>query len=118
MMLQQQVFAQAMLLAGDMEGKQADLLNMLCTAATASLGARLREGLTPEDCKVEFIAAASLLALAGLNETYATGKTEEFKAGDLTVKRSSKDPAYNCLYRQAEMLIQPYLQDTFAFRGV
>ena len=77
MMLQQQVFAQAMLLAGELDTRQTNLLNALCTAVTASLTARLREGLTPDDCKADFIAAASLLALADLNGVGSVEQVEE-----------------------------------------
>ena len=119
MTLAEQVFVQAALLAGDLDGRQTDLLNVLCAAATISLTARLREGLTPDDCKADFIAAASLFALASLNEAGDTSQMEEFKAGDLTVKQSSKkDAASRCLYNQAELMISPYLKDRFAFVGV
>ena len=55
MTLRDQVLAQAMLLAGELDSKQAELLGALCTASTASLAARLREGLTPQDCKADFL---------------------------------------------------------------
>ena len=67
MTLTEQVFAQAALLAGELDGRQTNLLRLLCGASASSLTARLREGLTPEDCKADFIAAASLLALAQLD---------------------------------------------------
>ena len=96
------------------------LLRLLCGASASSLTARLREGLTPEDCKADFIAAASLLALAQLNGVDDDTQVEEFKAGDLTVKQGSKnrDAASQCLQRQAELMIAPYLKDGFSFRGV
>lgn len=120
MTLKEQVFAQAALLAGDLEGRQADLLRVLCAASTASLTARLKDGLTPDDCKADFVAAASLFALASLNSVDEHVKVEEFKAGDLTVKQSasSKDTASRCLHHQAELMISPYLKDRFSFRGV
>ena len=120
MTLKEQVFAQAALLAGDLDGRQTDLLNILCAASTASLAARLKDGLTPDDCKADFVAAASLIALASLNSVDEDTKVEEFKAGDLTVKQSggTKDAASRCLERQAEMMILPYLKDRFAFQGV
>ena len=119
MTLKDQVFAQAALLAGDLSGRQTDLLEVLCTASTAALRARLKEGLTPEDCKADFIAAASLFALAALNEAESGDQVEEFKAGDLTVKQGSRaDAASRCLYNQAELMISPYLKDRFAFLGV
>lgn len=118
MTLKEQVFAQAALLAGQLEGEQRDLLNTLCMASTVSLTARLREGLTPDDCKADFIAAASLYALAALNSaTQGTGM-EQITAGDLTLRRSGGDAASKCLYNQAELMIAPYLKDRLAFRGV
>lgn len=117
MMLGEQVFAQALLLAGDLDAQEADLLHALCAAATASLRVRLKKGLTPEDCKADFIAAASLYALSAM-ETAAGGGAEEFRAGDLTVKRSGGSAASNCLRNQAELVITPYLEDRFAFLGV
>ena len=119
MILAEQVFSQAMLLAGELEDKQEALLKILCGAATASLSARLRDGIAPEDCRADFVAAASLFALAALNEAQDPNQVEEFKAGDLTVKQGSrKDAASRCLHNQAELMITPYLKDRFAFLGV
>jgi len=120
MMLSQQVFAQALLLAGELDEKQSQLLQVLCSAAASSLAARLREGITPEDCKADFIAAASLYALAALGDADEQIRVEEFKAGDLTVRQGGehRDAASRCLQRQAEMMILPYLKDRFSFLGV
>ena len=120
MILGEQVYAQALLLAGDLDERQARLLEVLCSAATASLTSRLRDGITPEDCKADFIAAASLYALASLGDVADTVQVEEFKAGDLSVRQSSerRDAASNCLQRQADMMILPYLKDRFSFMGM
>ena len=118
MTLKEQVFAQAALLAGQLEGSRLEMLDVLCTASVASLTARLRPGLTPEDCKADFVAAASLYALAALNEVGHTDRLEEISAGDLTLRKSSADAAANCLRNQAEIMIVPYLKDRFSFRGV
>lgn len=118
MTLKEQVFAQAALLAGQLEGSRLEMLDVLCTASVASLTARLRPGLTPEDCKADFVAAASLYALAALNEVGDTDRLEEISAGDLTLRKSSTDAAANCLRNQAEIMIVPYLKDRFSFRGV
>ncbi len=120
MMLADQVYAQAAMLAGKLEEKQAGLLRVLCGISTSSLTARLKEGLTPGDCKADFVAAASLYALAALNEAAQDTDLQEFKAGDLSIKKGSsgKDAASRCLERQAEMIIGPYLKDHFAFLGV
>ena len=118
MMLTEQIFAQAALLAGPLEEQQTQLLKVLVQAAESSLRNRLRDGLTEEDCKADFVAAASLYALAALNEAGRTGGLEEFRAGDLTVKRSGMDTSSKCLQRQADLIIQPFLKDSFSFVGV
>ena len=120
MMLSEQVYAQALLMAGQLEERQTQLLQVLCSAAASSLESRLRDGITAEDCKADFIAAASLYALASLNDVEETVQLEEFQAGDLTIRQSRdrRDPASNCLQRQADMLILPYLKDRFSFLGV
>ena len=118
MMLGEQVFAQAAMLAGELDGRETNLLHVLCAATTSSLTARLKKGLRPEDCKADFVAAASLYALAALEEAGGTCDVAEFRAGDLTVKRSGGSAASNCLFNQAELVIAPYLEDRFAFLGV
>ena len=118
MMLREQVLAQALLLAGELDDQQMELLGVLCTASTASLAARLREGLTPQDCKADFVAAASLFALAAMSSVDDMDQLQQFKIGDVTLHRGSKDAASNCLRHQAEMMIAPYLKDCFSFRGV
>ena len=118
MTLTEQIYAQALLLAGELEQKQMELLKILCRGANNSLASRLRDGLTPEDCKADFIAAASLLALAALNQVGEDAAVEQITAGDLTVKKGSRDAAANCLRSQAELMLAPYLQDRFSFLGV
>lgn len=119
MTLEEQVYAQALVLAGSLEEERKPLLMALCTAATGILSAQLREGLTPEDCKADFVAAASLLALANFNGA-CQGEPSEFRVGEVTLKRDtqSRDTASNCLRHQAELMISPYLKDRFAFLGV
>lgn len=118
MMLTEQVYAQSLLLAGELSRQQCDILNVLCRSSVAALTARLREGLTPEDCKADFIAAASLLALSALNGVGEESAVEQITAGDLTIKTGNRDAAANCLRTQAELMMTPYLQDRFSFLGV
>ena len=118
MSLKEQVFAQAALLAGQLEQSQMEMLRALCAATAASLTARLKEGLRPEDCKADFIAAASLYALSSLNAVKDTGNLEQISAGDLTIRKGSADAASNCLRNQADLMIAPYLKDRFSFLGV
>lgn len=119
MTLTEQVYAQALLMAGDMEQEKKTLLELLCQGATTALAARLRDGLTPEDCRADFVAAASLLALASFNGAARTG-VERFQAGEVSfqLSQAGADAASACLRRQAELLIGPYLKDRFSFLGV
>ncbi len=120
MTVEELVFAQAKVLAGELEKNQEAMLKLLCAMAASSMAARLRKGLRPEDCKAEFVAAASLLALAALGGASDDKEIQEFQAGDLTVKRGGigKDAASRCLRTQAEILMGPFLQDRFSFAGV
>lgn len=118
MMLTEATFAQAALLAGQLDEQQTQLLQLLCRVSCSSLASRLREGITPEDCKADFVAAASLFALAALNEAGQADTLEEFRAGDLTVRRSRTDTPSKCLHHQAELIIMPFLKDGFVFQGV
>ena len=118
MSLTQQIFAQAVMLAGAIEPKQEALLRLLCGSAAAYMGSRLREGIRPEDCKADFVAAASLYALAALSESGENADLESFTAGDVTVRRNNSNAAARCLRHQADLMISPYSADRFAFRGV
>ena len=77
---------------------------------------RLRPGITAEDCRSDFVSAGSLLALAALSES--DGGPERFTAGELTIQRGSQSAAAQCLRGQAELLMMPYVRDSFAFLGV
>ena len=118
MTLSEQVYAQAALLAGELPDRQKGILHALCAVSAASLAARLREGLQPEDCKADFVAAASLWSLAALNGVDEEASVEQITAGDLTIRKGGRDAASNCLRSQAELMITPYLKDRFSFMGV
>ena len=120
MRLTEQIFTHALLLVRDCESDQQQLLRTLCQASEQSLRAKLQEGLTPEDCLADFVAAASLFALSAMNSVEDVASVSEFKAGDLTVKTNgvARDAASRCLQHQAELVIAPYLKDNFAFLGV
>ena len=118
MSLVQQVYAQAAVLAGELTQQQSRILEALCTAGTTAMAARLRDGLTPADCKADFIAAASLMALAALDGLDDERNVEQITAGDLTMRRGSKGSAANYLRAQAALLMAPYLQTGFTFLGV
>jgi len=114
-MMQDQVVARAVLMAGELDGQKMELLRVLCAAAISGLTMRLKDGLTAEDCREEFITAASLHAMAAMSSFEET--VQEFKAGDLTVKQN-RDGYSTGLEQQAEKLMKPYLRDCFVFSGV
>lgn len=118
MTLTEQIYAQALVLIRDLEDGNRPLLELLCRSAEVSLQAKLRSGMTPEDCKADFIAAASLYAVAAMSEVDETAQLEQISAGDLTLRRSSCDAAACCLRYQAELMMLPYVKDRFAFMGV
>lgn len=114
----EQVFAQAKVLSGVEEEQQLELLRMFCQAAVTTLTARLRENLTPEDCVADFVASASLLALAALSETDPLANYQQIQLGDVTIRPNGGGTAAQCLRYQAEMMMLPYCGDGFSFRGV
>ena len=116
MSLTEQIYAQALVMAGKLSQEQDALLRMLCRVARTSLEGRLRSGLTPEDLRADFVAAGSLLALAALSESDSC--PERFTAGELTVQRGSSSAAARCLRSQAELILVPYVRDSFTFLGV
>lgn len=118
MSLVEQIYAQALVLIQDSTEINHPMLEILCRSAENALRGKLRDGITPEDCKADFIAAASLLALAALSEMDDVSQIEQIRTGDLTLRRGSTDSAACCLRYQAEILMMPYLQDKFAFLGV
>ena len=120
-MMNEQVFARAVRMAGKLDNRQTELLRILCDVSAEALTARLKEGLTPADCGESFLTAAGLYALADLCIVAEDLQVREFKAGDLTVKQDqNRDPEAVCrrLQKQGESLMAPYLKDRFSFAGV
>ena len=118
MSLLEQIQAHAQLMAGAGSPQMMEMLKTLCQASASYLENRLRDGLTPEDCKADFVAAASLMALAALDGLDEERGVEQITAGDLTIRKGSKAAAANCLRTQAELMMAPYMKDGFIFRGV
>ena len=107
MTVSDQVLNQAELLAGEMDER----LRLLCAVTVGSLSRQLRDGLTPEDIREDFVAVASLLAYA----RWSRGQeVQEFRAGDLTVKKGQAGNPEG----EALALLAPYLKPGFAFLGV
>ncbi len=96
------------------------LLESLCVCAEAQIAGRLARGVTPEGCAETFTCAAALLAAAGLLSCRGAGGTEQFTAGEVSLRFSGDTGgAAAALQRQAEAMMAPYWQDdAFAFRGV
>lgn len=118
MTLTEQTYAQAVLLSGTEDARQAALLSLFCQSAVNHLTLRLRDGLTPEDCKADFVAASALYALAALSETDEVSNLERVQLGDVTLQPGSSSAAARCLRTQAGLMMAPYLKENFSFRGV
>ncbi len=106
---------------GGVSEAQRGPLEVLCRSAKAELAGRLREGVTPKDCRPAFVLGCAWLALAGLaGGAYSDGV--EFTAGEVTVRESGGGQAREraaALRLQAETVLGPYLKDRgFLFRGV
>ena len=118
MTLIDEVYAHARILAPQMNGECQAMLEALCRSTTVSLKARLRENLTVEDCKTDFVTAAGMLALAAMSQISDLGQLDQITAGDLTLRRGGGGMAEECLRSQAELLMAPYVADPFVFVGV
>ena len=118
MTLTNQTLAQALLLAGQMDEQQEKLLELFCISAVTQLTARLRPGVTPDDCKAAFVASCALYALAAFTETDPVEGMQRVQIGDVTLTTGGTDAAVRCLRKQADMIISHYCEDNFAFRGV
>ena len=98
------------------------LLEALCAAAEAETAARLRAGVSPEDCGSCFACAAAMLAAAGALSCQGSGGVEQFAAGDVQLRLkggAGGDETAQALRRQAGELMRPYWTDGgFAFAGV
>ncbi len=116
MTLEEQIYAQALVLTGNLTLQQDALLRVLCRVARNTVAGRLRPGLTPEDIRSDFISACSLTALAALSE--GDSKPERVTAGELTIHHGDANAAAKCLRGQAELILIPYVRDGFAFLGV
>ncbi|MEG1858152.1 MAG: hypothetical protein RR216_05375 [Pseudoflavonifractor sp.] len=113
----ERIFALAKAL-GHVAAGDEETLRLMCQQAQAELTARLRDGVTAEDCEPAFRIGAAFLALAGLN---AAEREENFTAGSITVRQGRQSPTERSaeLRGQAERVMGPYIvPDGFAFCGV
>ena len=112
-------------LGRELTGDQEEVLAVLCEAAMMDWEGRLREGLTPDDCRVAFVPACAWTALAGLAPALEAGAPapRSFTAGDLSVSMGGSSGDWNrAVYRlkdRAEELMAGYTRDDgFCFREV
>ena len=112
------VFEHTSFLARELAAEKEELLAVACQAAVSSLQARMRDNVRPEDCRSDFIMAAGMYAMAAITELDSLDQVEQLTAGDVTVRRGSKDGAANYLRTQAEVLMAPYLKQPLVFLGV
>ena len=117
MTLTDQVYAQAVMLSGAEQESEA-LLQLLCRSAVAGLKHQLRDGIRVEDCRADFVAAASLYALAALSEADEMKNLEQMQIGDVTVKRGSGSAAARCLRKQAQIIMFPFVEGNAPLRRV
>ena len=118
MSIAEQVFNQACFMAQELTAENEALLEVVCQAAVSSLSARLRDDLTVDDCQSDFVTAAGMYALAAMTDIGDWGQVEQLTAGDVTVRRGKGDAAANYLRTQADLLMAPYLKQSFLFTGV
>ena len=112
------VYEQALLIAPELSGQEQEMLRLLCHAAVVSLESKLRKNLTAKDCHNEFVAAASMYALAAMSEVTDMNQFEQITAGDLTLRKFSGAEAASSLRAQADMLMAPFVKMDVAFVGV
>ncbi len=122
MTLTEEIFAQVRVMAPSLAGGSQAVLEALCRSSEGYLRARLRDSVTVESCKQDFITAAALMALASMLEIWddsGGGQPEQITAGDLTLKLGEKKtPQVQCLRSHAAKLMQGYFRDGFSFFGV
>ena len=115
------IVALAARLAG-LEETDTALLEPLCAAARARWIARLRQGVTEEDCGKTLCCAAAFSAAAeAVSGASGDGGVTSFKAGEVSVQgRTAASAALSAALRSAaEELMAPFARTgSFAFLGV
>lgn len=116
MAVHDEVYSLASAFAGTLTAARQSALDRLCQGAERSLAARLRTGVTVEDCGACFVTAAAWMALAAYGAGRDGDGVESFAASDLSL--SCRSDGGEALRKQAEEIMGPYLSDGFAFLGV
>ncbi len=116
MTIQEQIHVRALALTEELDGRRESLLKLFATGALQTLMGRLKEGVSVESCREELICAGSLYALAALME--ADAGPARFSAGELTVEKDDIGRTAAALRRQGDLILGPFADGSFAFRGV
>lgn len=99
-------------------GSEDQVLLALCRAAEQELTARLRPGLTPEDCRESFVCAAALLAASHFGSGRTAGGIRSFAVGSVSVSAGGESQTSEDLRTQAMLLMRPFCRGEFSFVGV
>ena len=98
------------------------LLESLCHAAEAAWTARLKSGVSAEDCGETFLCAAAFTAAADFAVSRNGGGVESFTAGEISIRHSGSAEGKaqaDALRKTAERLMASYTETAaFAFKGV
>lgn len=118
----QEILQRAKLVIGEeLAPLSEELLYEMCMAAHLELFTRLREDVSVDEIREQYVRAASVLAVS-LFVGLEPGQVESFTAGNVTVKRRSAKAAQDnarSLRAQAETMLLGYLQERdFCFRAV
>lgn len=109
------IYSAARDICGTDEGN--GLVERLCLAAYSEFSRRLKDGITPEDCKESFVTACALFASAMYLDTVSAGEGS-YTAGQVSVSAPGGDGT-KALKAQAESMLAPYIADDgFEFIGV
>ena len=112
------IYTMAAVFAGPSGDEEQAALRTVCQAVQAGLSARLRPGITPETCEQAFVCAAAWMAVCCFGAGMSGDGVTAFSAGDISVSLGAKNAAAEALRTQAELLMAPYVRDSFCFLGV
>ena len=99
-------------------GQDETVLRALCGSACGVLDARLKDGLTPEDCGGAYPLAAAWLAMDWLRGSQGMDGITALSAGDISIRREGGGDS-GSLSRRAMEIMAPYLGNGgFVFQGV
>ncbi|MCI8910043.1 MAG: hypothetical protein HFG09_05120 [Oscillibacter sp.] len=118
--MDEEILELAMAVSGAAEEERA-LLARLCPAARRRWEARLRQGVTAEDCGEALLCAAALTAAADFSACRGgSGQVESFTVGEVSVRTGGAGSSPSGELREtAEELMAPYTaMEGFCFRGV